>query len=50
MFGSNPSIGDVCDLPAPSTFPNLDMQHTKMRIVLILVEKVEAMRVVKGVC
>jgi hypothetical protein len=35
---------------ALSTFSNLDMQIDKKRSVLILVQKVEAMGVVKEVC
>jgi hypothetical protein len=35
---------------ALSPFLNLEMQHNKKRSMLILVEKVEAMRVMKGVC
>ncbi len=35
---------------ALSPFPNLEMQHDKKRSMLIIVEKVDAMKVVKRVC
>ncbi len=35
---------------ALSPFPSPEMQHNKNRSMLILVKKIEAMRVIKGVC